>query len=513
MKIDVAIIGAGHNGLVAATYLARAGLNVHIFERRDTIGGATLNEELWPGYTFSTGAHLLHAFPARLVRELGLAEKGLITVPRDEVIYLRRDGTYHSHLDFDLPNHATARAKLTPEELSGLARYDEFKRRFLDLLRPHLLTVPPTLDELRRAAAGTPAEEALHLATSLKLWELHDHFLPTARLRDRVVPEASAFAANPGAFALAYSAIDWPDPETGEKGPWGFVRGGMGRLPAILADIARAAGVTIHTNSPVASITVENGRTTGLALDGGDIIEAELVLSTADPKRTFLKLLGGNVIEDGLRQRISALNSHVSCYKFLAVLDELPQWNGWDGDPDLPHRGSVQLEMNRDAITRCYAELEAGQAPARPMMSFNIPSVLDDSLAPAGRHTASVYVYSAPAKLAEGTWDEHREEVAERLIDQITKYAPNFRRSVLHYELRTPLDLERKLALTDGCIWHLQHTPELLLGNRPLPELSHYRAPIAGLYLGGSGQHPGGEVSGIPGHNAAKEILKDLQLS
>lgn len=511
MTIDVAIIGAGHNALVAATYLARAGLNVHIFERRPTIGGATLNEELWPGYTLSTGAHLLHAFPAQLVRELGLAEKGLTAFPRDEVIYLRRDGTYHSHLDFDLPNHATARAKLTPDELAALNRYDEFKKQFVGLVRNYLLTVPPTMDELRRAAAGTPAEDALKLATNLKLWELHDHFLPTARLRERVVSEASAFAANPGAFALAYSAIDWPDPVTGEKGPWGFVRGGMGRLPAILAEIAQAAGVTIHTDCPVQSIVVANGRATGLAFANSERVAAQRVLSTADPKRTFLKLLPAEAVDAGLRMRIAGLNSHVSCYKFLAAIDDLPQWNGWDGDPHLPHRGSVQLEMNRDAITRCYAEVEAGQAPARPMMSFNIPSVLDDSLAPAGKHTASVYVYSAPARLAHGTWDEQREAVAERLIDQISEYAPNFRRSILHYELRTPLDLERKLALTDGCIWHLQHTPELLLGNRPLPELSHYRAPIAGLYLGGSGQHPGGEVSGIPGHNAAKEILKDLQ--
>ncbi len=513
MKTDVAIIGAGHNALVAATYLARAGLGVRVFERRPTIGGATLNEELWPGYTFSTGAHLLHAFPAQLVKELGLKEHGLVALPRDEVIYLRSDGRYHSNLDFDLPNHLTARSKLTADERTGLERYDAFKRDFLSLVRRYLLTVPPTLDELRRAATGTPAAKAVELATTLSLWDLHDHFLPTERLRERVVSEASAFAANPGAFSLAYSAIDWPDLATGEKGPWGFVRGGMGRLPAILADLARAAGATIHTDSPVQSVVVRDGRATGLQLESGDEIEARLVLSTADPKRTFLKLLPPDAVDAGLRTRIAGLNSHVSCYKFLAAIDELPQWQGWDGDPDLPHRGAVQLEMNREAITRCYAEVEAGEAPARPMMSFNPPSRLDDSLAPAGKHTASVYVYSAPAKLARGNWDERKEAIAERLIDQITEYAPNFRRSIRHYELRTPLDLERKLALTDGCIWHLQHTPELLLGNRPLPELAHYRAPIAGLYLGGAGQHPGGEVSGIPGHNAAQKILKDLHSS
>ena len=513
MNIDVAIIGSGHNALVAATYLARAGLDVHLFERRDTLGGATLNEELWPGYTFSTGAHLLHALPAQLVRELGLAAHGLSMVPRDEVIYLNRDGTYHTNLDFDLPHHATARAKLSADELAGLQRYDAFKQTLLSFLRPWLLTVPPGDEELRRAAAGTPAEEVLRLATGMRLWELQDHFLPTARLRERVAAEGSAFACNPGAFCLAYGAIDWPDPATGEKGPWGFVRGGMGRLAAALAASARQAGATLHTGCPVQTITVQDGRATGLLLENGETVAARLVLSTADPKRTFLRLLAPGHVEAGLRRRIDALNSHVSCYKFLAAIDELPQWRGWDGDPGLPHRGSVQLEINRESIRRIYAEVEAGQPPARPMMSFNLPSMLDASLAPPGRHTASVYVYSAPAKLAADTWDERREEVAGRLIDQITDYAPNFRRSILHYELRTPLDLERKLALTDGCIWHLQHTPEQLLGHRPLRELSRYRAPIAGLYLGGSGQHPGGEVSGIPGHNAAKEMLKDLQLA
>lgn len=510
MKIDVAIIGAGHNALVAATCLARAGLHVEIFERRATPGGATLNEELWPGYTFSTGAHLLHAMPAQLVRELGLTAHGLVMVPRDDVVFLRRDGTYHSNLDFDRPNHLTARAKLSAVERDGLQRYEAFKQSLIGLVRPWLLQPPPGPAELERAAAGTPAAEALRLATTMRLWELQDHFLPTARLRERVAAEGSAYACNPGAFVLTYGAIDAPDPVTGEKGPWGFVRGGMGNLAAVLAAIARGAGVTIHTDCPVQSIVVQNGRATGLQLAGGDRIEARRVLSTADPKRTFLKLLGEADVDSGLRRRIAALNTHVSCCKFLAAIDELPQWHGWDGDPDLPHRGSVQLELNREAITRCYAELDAGLPPGRPMMSFNLPSMRDDSLAPAGRHTASVYVYSHPAKLAHGTWDDCREAVAERLIDQITDYAPNFRRSVLHYELRTPLDLERKLALTDGCIWHLQHTPELLLGNRPLPELAHYRAPIANLYLGGSGQHPGGEVSGIPGHNAAHQILRDL---
>lgn len=287
----------------------------------------------------------------------------------------------------------------------------------------------------------------------------------------------------------------------------------MGRFAALLVEGATAAGVTIHTDCAVQEILVTAGRTQGLRLANGQTIDADHVLSCTDPKVTFLKLLSPDAIDQALRARIAALNTQVGCYKLLAATSELPQWRGWDGDPELPARGSVQLEMTRDGVTTAHDESRAGRPPTRPMMSVNVPSVLDPSLAPAGRHTVSIYVYPAPAKPAEGTWDDHREAVAQALISQIDDYAPNFRASVLHYELRTPLDLERKVGLTDGCIWHLQHDADLLLGNRPLPELSRYRTPVAGLYLGGAGQHPGGEVSGCPGHNSAHEILKDLQLS
>uniref|UniRef100_UPI004049854E phytoene desaturase family protein n=1 Tax=Cephaloticoccus sp. TaxID=1985742 RepID=UPI004049854E len=513
MKIDVAIIGAGHNGLVAATYLARAGLNVHVFEREDKIGGATRNEELWPGYIFSTCAHLLHVFPARLVRELGLRERGLQVVHRDEVILLKRDGTYHSNLDFNLPNNLTAAAKLSAEERAGWDRYVAFKQIIARLVRPHLMSLPPTLEELTARAAGTPAEEALRLATSMSLWEVHDHFLPTDRLRERAALDLSAVSCNPSAMALTYTALGQPDPETGEANPWGFVKGGMGRLAAMIADAAIEAGATIHTDTPVQEILVEQNRITGLQLANGQTIQTPCVLSCADPKTTFLKLLSPAAMPPGLRERVESINTSVGCFKLVAAVSELPQWKGWDGDPDLPHRGSVQLEMNRDAIRTNYAELKAGIPPSRPMMSVNVPSMLDDTIAPPGKHTVSIYVYSAAAKLAKGTWDDHRVSSAESLIDQITEYAPNFRRSIINYEFRTPLDLERKVALTDGSIWHAHHDAHHLLANRPLPELSHYRAPISGLYLGGAGQHGGGEVSGIPGHNSAHEILNDLQNS
>ena len=510
MKTDLAIIGAGHNGLVAATYLARAGLKVDVFESRPHTGGAMQTEELWPGFRFSTCAHLLHAFSPKVMRDLGLRERGLEVIPRGDAILLQRDGSYHTTPALDLPHHSTARAKLTPEEAAGLDRYEAFKQSLFTLIAPFRHRVPPCMDELRAAARGTPAEEALELARTRSVWELQDHFLPTERLRERHALEFSAVTRDPVGFIFVYSALTQPDTETGERPLNGFVRGGMGAFASLLRGAAEEAGVTIHSPAPVKRIVTRHGAVAGLELSDGRIIESAAVLAATDVKTALLKLLSPAELDPSIRQRVEGLITHVSCLKLLAAVSELPEWNGWDGDPELPHLGSVQLEMTREGVTRAYADLEAGRPPERPMLSFNVPSMRDPSLAPDEAHTASLYVYPAPARLAEGSWDERREQVAHRLIDQITEYAPNFRRSILHHRLRTPQDLEREVGLTDGCIWHIQHNPEQLLCNRPLPELADYRTPIRGLYLGGSSQHPGGEVTGMPGHNAAHEILKDL---
>lgn len=510
MPPDVAIIGAGHNGLVAAAYLARAGLKVEVFERRKGFGGAALSETLWPGYVFSTGAHLLHALPAKIVQDLGLFERGLELVPRDEAVYLKPDGTYVGNIDIERPNNGVARSTLTNAEQHGLDGYNEFKRTLTALVRPYLLRTPPTLADLQANAAGTAAESVLRMARTMSLWEVQDHFLPTQRLRESVSTEASAVGENPLALALAYGAIDAPDPVTGEPPIHGFVRGGMGRLADLLADAARDASAQLHDSRPVSRILVEHGQATGLAFEDGTDMRCRHVLACTDPKVTFLRLLSDTDVDPRLRRKIACLNSQVSCYKLLAAISELPRWTAWDGDPDEPSRGSMQFHMSRDVVRECYADLKAGRPPRRPMISFNVPSMLDPTLAPEGCHTASIYIYPAPSTLAHGTWAERKQEIAESIIDRITEYASNFRSSILHAALRTPEDLERQFGLTDGCIWHLQHTPDQLLGNRPLPELADYRTPLANLYLGGAGQHPGGEVSGIPGHNAAHEILRDM---
>ena len=505
--IDVAIVGGGHNGLVAATYLARAGLSVHVFERRSFTGGAAITEELWPGFKFSTCAHMVHGIQPKIYRDFRLLERGMEVIPR-QGIQVFPDGTYFGPKTHDSPRNRALH--LTQEEREGQRRYGEFKNTLQGAISPYRLQPPPSLAEVRAKIAGTPAAAVLEKALTTRIYDLQDEFLPDGPLKDRLAYEAGAAGRNPLAFQFAYASLNAVDEATGIKPPNGYVRGGVGVISRLFRESAEEAGVTIHTDHEVQEFLVEGGNVTGIRLANGGEVRSRVVASNLDPKRTFLRLMPEAHLDSGFRKRIAGLITHVSCYKFLAVISELPQWTAWDGDPDVPSRGAVVISLNRAEMSACYDDLEAGLPPRKPLISFSIPSAVDDSLTQPGYHTASIWIYAAPGKLRDQSWDDVREQVAEGLIDQITEHAPNFRRSIRDYKLRTPLDLERENGLTDGCIWHIQHIGEHLVWNRPLPEISHYRAPLKGLYLCGAGQHPGGEISGVPGHNAAHEILKDL---
>ncbi|MDE2930637.1 MAG: NAD(P)/FAD-dependent oxidoreductase [Chloroflexota bacterium] len=507
VDIDVAVVGGGHNGLVAATYLAWAGLKVHVFERRSWTGGAAITEELWPGFKFSTCAHMVHGIQPKIYREFQLLERGMEVIPR-QGIQIMPDGTYFGPKTHDSSRNCAVH--LTQAEQEGQRRYGEFKNTLQRAISPYRLQPPPSLDEVRATIAGTPAADVLEKALTTRIYDLQDELLPDGKLKDRLAYEAGAIGRNPFAFQFAYASLNAVDEETGIKPPNGYVRGGVGVISRLFREFAEEAGVTIQTEHEVEEFLVEKGEVVGIRLGSGDEVRSRVVASNIDPKGTFLRLMSAEHLDSGFRKRIQGMITNVSCYKFLAVISELPQWSAWDGDPELPSKGAVVISLDRAEMSANYDDLEAGRPPRRPLISYSIPSAVDDSLTQPGYHTASIWIYPAPAKLQGTTWDAVREQVAEGLIDQITDYAPNFRRSIRDYKLRTPLDLERENGLTDGCIWHVQHTGEHLVWNRPLPEISQYRAPLPGLYLCGAGQHPGGEISGVPGHNAAHEILKDL---
>jgi len=511
VDVDAIVVGGGHNGMVAAAYLARAGLAVEVFERRPFVGGAAITEELHPGFHFSTCAHMVHAIHPRIIRDLGLRERGFEIIPRASAIIFNPDGTYFGPSDHDSPQNLAFAGRLTDEERVRMRQLSTFKRTLDSLFAPYRMQPPPTLADVRAHAAGTAAAEVLEQALTLTCSQVREKFLPPGRLRERYAAEKASVGRDPLALSYAYSSIDEPDEETGETPQSGYVRGGTGAFSRVLAEATAASGVKLRLNQEVDRFLVEDGRVVGIRLADGTTVRSRVVLSNLDPKRTFLKLIPSEHLDPALRRGIESLVTDVSCVKLLAAVDQAPQWKHWDGDPARPPRGNVGLHRTSAHVTAMWDDFDAGIPPREMVIGMSMPSALDPSLAPPGKHTASCWIVSAPATLRHGTWDDVREQVAERLIDQITTYAPNFRRSILYYKLRTPLDLERENGLTDGSIWHIQHTGEQLFWNRPLPELANYRAPLDGLYLCGAGQHPGGEVSGIPGHNAAHEVLRDLK--
>ena len=504
--LDAAVVGAGHNGLTAAWYLASAGMRVGIFERRSFVGGAAITEELWPGYRFSTCAHMVHALDPGIQADLRLEQRGMVTIPRTGSLVPVSEAEYWGPDDHESSRNLSL--QLTAEENEAERRYADMKRRLCELFAPYRLRPPPPLAEVRAGATARGDVSLLEDALTATVRQLRHRYLPTCRLRDRHAAEAAAIGHDTGALALAYGSINLAD--SGKPPHNGYVKGGIGTITALMRQAVEEAGVAIHTEAEAVSLLHEDGAATGVRLAGSTAVTARCVVSNLDPKRTFLRLVPPEMTTEALRRRVGALVTEVSCYKLLAAVDELPHWQAWDGDPAQPSRGVVGLGRSEASVDAAYADCASGRPPAEPIMNFSVPSALDPTLAPDGRHTASVWIYPAPAKLQGTDWDTVRDHVAERLVDQITRYAPNFRRSILHLKLRTPADLERENGLTDGCIWHIQHGGDQLFWNRPLPELSRYRAPFPGLYLCGAGQHPGGEISGIPGHNAAREVIRDL---
>ncbi len=506
--VDVAIVGAGHNGLVAATYLARSGLRVAVFERRPFVGGGAISEELWPGFRFSTCAHAAHAIHPKIIRDLDLYNRGFEVLPRRPNIVINVEGTYWAPAEYGSPRNLTK--KLTDAEGEGERKYSEFRQSLMGIFSSYRLGPPPTLEEVRAKVAGTPAAQVLETALKTRIRDIQDELLPSPRLRDKHATECASFGRNLLALAIAFSAINLPDEETGEPPPNGYIRGGTGTFSRTLQAAAEEAGTEILVNHEVESLIVEGGRVLGVRFTGGEQVRARVTVSNLDPKQTFLRLIVPEHLPSGFLLRVRELVTHVSAFKLLAVISELPRWKDWDGDPDLPSKGAVGLWRSRASVEAAFDDLDGGQPTRVPLVNFSVPSAVDPSLTQPGYHTASLWVYPGAARLRRGTWDQVREQTAERIIDNITRFAPNFRGSIVHYRLRTPQDLERENGFTDGCIWHIQHTPEQLFWNRPLPELAHYRTPLKGLYLSGCGQHPGGELSGLPGHNAAQEVLKDL---
>lgn len=520
MKRDVLIIGAGHNGLVAAFYLARAGLGVEMVETRALIGGACVTEELIPGFKFSTCANAACWLRPKVVEDMQLLKQGLeFSCSGEQVAHCWETLTQvlPGNLPFvwwpDTDRMQAEIARFSKADAEAWPRWNAFWDKAGDLIGPYLLTPPPTLADLVKRAQEVGSEDILNTVLTTSLAQIADRVFESDVMRNHVhAPHDMGSLYDTGTgLAMALAAAMENYSETGRPAPCGYVRGGMGSITQAMAQAGREHGVTIRTNSPVQRILVEDGRVTGVELEGGEQIAAKIVISNADPKRTFLKLLDPADLSPSFLQKVRQLRTDIAPLKFHCALSELPEYYAFEGS-NLPNSTGLVICPDRAYHERAWDDARHGRLPQAPYMVLMTPSAWDDTLAPPGQHTVSFWILFAPVHLKEGTWPERRAEMADRLLGLMDDYSPNFRRAVLDYMLFTPYDLEQRVLLTDGNIHHVDISPSQMLWQRPLPELAHYRAPIQHLYLCGAGMHPYGEVSGAPGHNAAHVILRDLDI-
>jgi phytoene dehydrogenase-like protein len=522
-RYDAIVVGGGHNGLVCAAYLARAGKRVVVLERRHLVGGAAVTEELYPGFKYSTAAYLVSLMQPRIVRELELARYGYAVFPKEPAYFAPfPDGRYF-YMWRDMRRTCEEIARFSRRDAERYPRYEAFLERIARFVEPTLLQAPPevpprTLADwqglgmlgLRALRMRGPDLVGLARMMTVSVEDLLDRWFESSELKVALASDGvigtNGGPKTPGtAYVLLHHQMGGVG---GVRGLWGFSRGGMGGVSNAIADSARAAGAEIRTDAPVARILLRGGEAYGVALESGDELHAPLIVSNCDPKRTFLKLLDPAALPDDFRAEIEAFKCLGSSFKINLALDGLPEYTAQPGRELGPqHGGTTHICASVDEMERAWDDAKHGRPSREPLLEITIPTAYDSSLAPEGKHVMSIFVQYAPYHLADTTWAEERERFADRVIDRLAEYAPNIKSLILHRHCLSPLDLEEQFGLTGGNIFHGEMSPDQLLSFRPVPGWSRYATPVRNLYLCGSGTHPGGGVMGAPGHNAARAIL------
>ena len=522
---DAIIIGGGHNGLVAAAYLARAGLSVLVLERRSGIGGACVTEEVWPGYKVSTLAYLCSLLQPKIIRELELHRFGLHLYPKDPAFFTAFPDGRHLFFWQDMAATQHELAKFSRRDAQYYPTFEQQMARLAAWVEGLLLRTPPNIVRrswrdylaLAHLGLGTLRRSDPDLVRLCKIMTqsvrayLDERFESDeikATLATDGIIGTNGGPSTPGtAYIMLHHVMGGA---TGIRGLWGFVRGGMGAISEAIGRSAAARGAQIRTSSPVQRVLVRHGRAYGVVLDSGEEIQARVVLSNADPQVTFLQLVEPAELEADFRQDIANLHMRGCSAKINLALDALPDFTAYPGAHLGPHhRATMHICPSMDYVERAWEEAQAGRPSAQPLLEITIPTAYDDSLAPPGKHLMGIFVQYAPYSLRHGDWDQYKEQFADRCIDVLAEYAPNIRQIIMHRQIISPLDLEREYALTGGNIFHGEMTLDQLFCMRPVAGWAQYRTPIRGLYLCGSGAHPGGGVMGAPGHNAAQAVLAD----
>ena len=530
-RYDAVIIGGGHNGLISAAYLARAGMKTLVLEKRHVLGGAAVTEELYPGFRFSVFSYVVSLLRPEIIRELQLPRHGLDILPLDGTFTPLRpgDGPAAGGGDYlwRVNDHGRTVRELRRWSKADAEAYEEYGQLMVDMARfikPILAITPPDLTSLdprplmplaglARTFQQLPERQQavfIQLMT-MSAADFLDQWFETDPLKATMA--ASGIIGtyqgvrSPGtAYVLLHHYMGEID---GAFRAWGIPKGGTGGVSNAIASAARSLGVEIRTEAPVARIMVRDGRATGVALDGGEEIEAADVLSSVDSSRTFLGLLEPGTLDPEFEEEVRRFKFRGSSGKVNLAVDRLPDFTCLPGVGE--HlRGAISFSPSVDEMERAYDDAKYGHFSKKPYIDMIIPTLVDPSMAPPGKHVISCFVQYAPYKLAPelGTWDDQREAFGDAVIDRIAEFAPNIRDIILFRNVQTPLDIERTTGLTEGNIFQGELSLEQLFFNRPVPGYARFRTPIRDLWLCGSATHPGGGIMGANGRIAAMEVLR-----
>jgi phytoene dehydrogenase-like protein len=511
---DAIVIGGGHNGLVAAAYLARAGLKALVLERRHGVGGASVTEEVFPGVRFSRLAYSAGLLRPEIIADLDLAKFGYEVHPFDPQFFLPFPDGDSILLWNDTDRNRKELARFSKKDADAYPKYVEFWTEAMELIEAMVLETPPSLADLIGMFQGAEAEEFAKRILLQSAADLLDEFFESEEVKAMLVTATTiglpAGPKTPGtALMLGHMLLHEIN---GVKQTFGYAKGGMGGISEALAKAARHYGATVRTNAAVRKVLRRDDEAVGVELANGERIESRIVLSNVDLRTTFERLVDPEGVDPEFLRKVRKIKASGVVAKVNAVLSELPDFTCRPGKTVQPHhKGYVDVCPSVDYLESAWDDAKWGRPSKEPFLDCVLHSVTDPSLAPPGKVTLSVYAQYFPYDLAEGTWDARREEVGDRIMETLAEFAPNLRHAVDVREVITPLDMEREWGLLRGCIYQTDMTPDQLFSLRPMPGWSGYRTPIRGLYNCGSSAHPGGGVTGAPGRNAAMTVLEDLR--
>lgn len=516
------IVGGGHNGLVTAAYLAGAGRKVLVLERREMVGGCSVTEELWPGYRVSTAAYLSSLLQEQVIRDLELKRFGYQVDAKDPAFFTVFPDGRHMFMWQDERKTLAELAKFSPRDAERFPAYEAYLESLAKVVESLLLTIPPEfppagigdfLDYLKlgsrfRKLGRKQLTGLVNIFTKSAADFLDDWFeseeIKVTLATDGVIGANGGPRSAGTAYILMHHVMGGVE---GKRGLWGFVRGGMGAISNAIANSARSRGAEIRTNAEVTRIRVENGAVRSVVLKDGEEIAARMVATNLDPRLTFLGLIDERELDPEFVASIRRYRCEGTSCKINLALDGLPSFRALPGAPGPQHRATMHICPSIEYIERAWDDAKYGRPSQSPMLEMTVPTMYDPALAPEGRHIMGIFLQYAPYTLKNATWDELREPFAQRVLEILEEYAPGFGAHILEKQVLTPLDLERRFGITGGNIFHGEMSLDQMFVMRPVAGSARYQSPIRGLYLCGSGAHPGGGVMGAPGHNAAKVML------